>query len=85
MSLLLSTIVAVKSWRKSRFVHSLEEFVLRKINGGRGDLDRGIKEINEKLKNRQIHDTRNTRWSRWRLGHFTYQSKEMITQSHSQN
>ena len=50
MSLLLSAVVAVKSWHKSRVVHGLEEFVLRKINGGRGDSDRGLKEINEKLK-----------------------------------
>jgi len=51
LALAISTIVAIKSWSKSRVIYSLEEFVLRRINVTRDDAnDRGFTAINEKLK-----------------------------------
>lgn len=51
ISLTLASIVAIKSWYKSRVIYELEEFVLRKIDGSRDDKEnRGLAEINSKLK-----------------------------------
>lgn len=51
LALAISSIIAIKSWNKSRVIYKLDEFVLRKINGTREDADdRGFAAINEKLK-----------------------------------
>lgn len=51
LALTISSIIAIKSWNKSRVIYNLEEFVLRKINGTRDDAtDRGFNAVNEKLK-----------------------------------
>lgn len=47
---IISVVVAVISWRKSRVIYEVEELVIRKINGTRDDMDsRGLPELNEKL------------------------------------
>ena len=47
---IISVVVAVVSWRKSRVIYEIEEVVIRKINGTRDDMDgRGLPELNQKL------------------------------------
>lgn len=47
---IISVVVAVVSWRKSRVIYEIEELVIRKINGTRDDMDgRGLPELNKKL------------------------------------
>lgn len=48
---IISVVIAVISWHKSRVIYEIEELVIRKINGTRDDEDgRGLPELNEKLK-----------------------------------
>lgn len=49
IALTISTIVAVKSWHKSRVVYELKEMVLRKVNGSREDSSRGLEQIEQVL------------------------------------
>lgn len=47
---IISVVVAVVSWRKSRVIYEIEELVIRKINSTRDDQDgRGLLELNKKL------------------------------------
>lgn len=47
---IISVVVAVVSWRKSRVIYEIEELGIRKINGTRDDMDgRGLPELNQKL------------------------------------
>lgn len=48
---IISGVIAVISWRKSRVIYEIEELVIRKINGTRDDADgRGLPKLNQKLK-----------------------------------
>lgn len=48
---IISVVIAVISWHKSRVIYEIEELVIRKINGTRDDEDgRGLPKLNEKLK-----------------------------------
>jgi maltodextrin utilization protein YvdJ len=50
LALVVSGVVAVKSWYRSRSTYELEELVLRKINGSTDDVgDRGMEAINNRL------------------------------------
>jgi hypothetical protein len=47
---IISAVIAVISWHKSRVIYEIEELVIRKINGTRDDMDgRGLPELNQKL------------------------------------
>ena len=47
---IISVVVAVVSWRKSRVIYEIEELVIRQINRTRDDADgRGLPKLNEKL------------------------------------
>lgn len=47
---IISVVVAVVSWRKSRVIYEIEELGIRKINSTRDDQDgRGLLELNKKL------------------------------------
>lgn len=51
ISMIIASILAIKSWHRSRVIYNLEEFVLRKLNGSQNDAeDRGFTAINDKLK-----------------------------------
>jgi len=50
LALAVSSIIAVRSWYKSRSTYGLEELVLRRIDGSQNDADdRGLSAINQKL------------------------------------
>lgn len=51
ISIVIASILAIKSWHMSRVIYSLEEHVLRRFNGSQDDSgDRGLTAINNKLK-----------------------------------
>ena len=48
---IISAVIAVISWHKSRVIYEVEELVIRQINRTRDDADgRGLPKLNEKLK-----------------------------------
>ncbi len=47
---IISAVIAVISWHKSRVIYEVEELVIRQINRTRDDADgRGLPKLNEKL------------------------------------
>lgn len=46
---IISLLISIKSWHKSRVIYGIEECVLRRITGSRDDDSRGIEEISKKL------------------------------------
>lgn len=47
---IISAVIAVISWHKSRVIYEIEELVIRQINRTRDDADgRGLPELNQKL------------------------------------